>query len=230
MEEDTSTHICLICNQTIIGLMNYVDHFKSHSLVTSPKAKMKEESVPITKPISVDTSTNTSSNVTSTSSLQTTVVSTSTETDAFIPAESPITEFINETPEFSHSEIDSALLSPKYCADFFQSLELKSIADDGPSSRPKVKTVQKKSILEDDAHAETLLPITAILSNLDFSSDDEEFGQERLQANDADQDWLSDEERSHLHPPHDHTGQSCIYFLSALISLLIADLIAFVHA
>ncbi|CAL1538818.1 unnamed protein product, partial [Lymnaea stagnalis] len=72
--------------------------------------------------------------------------------------------------------------------------------------------VQRLSILEDDLHAESLLPITSILSNLEFSSDEEflhisDSEEENAHVNEENF-WLSEEaeDRSSSHPPQGHTG------------------------
>ncbi|KAH9487756.1 hypothetical protein Btru_068755, partial [Bulinus truncatus] len=121
-------------------------------------------------------------------------------------------KFIENTDDFTDPDLDTdGLMTPKHCPDFFQSLELKSATDEPPPSRPKIKAVQKLSILEDDSHAESLLPITSILSNLDFSSDEEFLpisdneGQNSPTSNEG--FWLiNDSHANSSHPPQSYTG------------------------
>ena len=197
--------------------MKYVDHYKSHSVPNDPIADV----------VTVVEQKYDSSNVISSGAdagggksagMEGKIDSTVTQSNSH-PLESehynagdtsPISEFMDGTEGFPDPDIDTdALLSPKHCSDFFQSLELKSANEEAPP-RPKIKAVQRLSILEDDNHAESLLPITAILSNLDFSSDDDE-GNDILCIDRADSDdndhWLtSSGDRSSLYPPQGHTG------------------------
>ena len=202
---DTSSHICLICNQSIIGLMNYVDHFRSHALPSDVhviEEKYKETGIHVNSETSSQATSTSISAVNSSTLHQSSTSTNPHNTNVYNPDASPISEFINSPGAFHDPVLDTnALLSPRHCSDFFQSLELKS-ANEEPAPRPKLKAMQRLSILEDDAHAESLLPITAILSNLDFSSDDDISGIDNLD-ND---NWLSDEDHSRLHPPQGHTG------------------------
>ncbi|XP_035828141.1 zinc finger protein 91 [Aplysia californica] len=210
---DTSSHICLICNQTIIGLMKYVDHFKSHAIPSDgPIVEQKVNVDDINKVLIPDNSDGQGNHIGSRSSQENSCTEHATsathEAGAYSGEASPLSEFINNPDDFPDPDIDTdALLSPKHCSDFFQSLELKSANEEAPP-RPRLKAVQRLSILEDDAHAESLLPITAILSNLDFSSDDDDMlGMgDTDNAMDNDDGWLSDDSRSNSHPPQGHTG------------------------
>ncbi|GFR59771.1 zinc finger protein 91-like [Elysia marginata] len=117
-------------------------------------------------------------------------------------ASSPICEI----PELiTDPDIESrAAVDQNEYPDFFQSLELKSITEETPSNA-RIKAVQRLSILEDDTQAELLLPITSILSNLDFSSDDDFLG--LSDAEDGDENLLVyDDGESQTHPPEGHTG------------------------
>ncbi|PVD20801.1 hypothetical protein C0Q70_18962 [Pomacea canaliculata] len=127
-----------------------------------------------------------------------------------VDVNSPLSSFIDSS--FSPSEdspVDSNSVlqdpeSPKSRPDFFQSLELKSITGrkqsatepQGRGSKGKRRWVQEEPIDFD-------LPITMILSNLDFSSDEESCvvnfpSDEDPEDEGSDSEWSS--------PPKSHTG------------------------
>lgn len=215
---DTSHHICLICNQTVMGLFNYVEHFKSHA--TPQDSHLVEQKVDpfVTNDIKHDKETTRRRNegidnlisqgLTSPPSSSRQLVPVSQENSLFNADAFPLSGFSGDFPE---PEIDTDdLLSPKNCPDFFQSLELKSITEE-VRPKPKVKAVQRLAILEDDLHAESLLPITSILSIGNFdSSSDSEYGDENRDYHEdegMEHSWHDDEDNTHSHhPPSSHTG------------------------
>ena len=190
---DNSSHMCLICNQTVIGLYNYVEHFKSHATAQESKALEAQFTPEKTKPgHDVSTSSNGKQE-------------TEAKSDRELPSRtsSPICELPVQFTD-PDMETGAALDQNTEYPEFFQSLELKSTSEEVPSNA-RMKAVQRLSILEDDAQAELLLPITSILSNLDFSSDDDFFGISENE--DGDENfWLLDEGESESHPPAGHTG------------------------
>ncbi|KAK3731778.1 hypothetical protein RRG08_035443 [Elysia crispata] len=187
---DNSSHMCLICNQTVIGLYNYVEHFKSHA--TAQESKVLEATFTDEKTcVNVSRSSNANNEMEGRA-----------ERDLLSGASSPLCEL---PLEFTDPGMETGeALDQNACSDFFQSLELKSISEEAPSNA-RMKAVQRLSILEDDSQAELLLPITSILSNLDFSSDDEFFGISDNE--DGDENfWLNDDGESQPHPPSGHRG------------------------
>lgn len=213
---DTSHHICLICNQTVIGLLQYVEHFKSHA--TPQECHLVEQKVDpfVTNDIKPnnlcvhrkDSNDTTDSRNPKHSPPHSSHRSSSqvNENNVFNGDPSPLSEFNGDFPD---PDLDTdAFLSPKHCPDFFQSLELKSTNEE-VRPKPKIKAVQRLSILEDDLHAESLLPITTILSNLDFSSDDESVKEfrEYCEGGEGVGSWSDEEDPvSSRNPPSDHTG------------------------
>ncbi|CAG5132156.1 unnamed protein product [Candidula unifasciata] len=210
---DNSNHMCLICNQTIVGLLNYVEHFKTHATPKESHIVDQTFSPNDVKNVLVSGSQGGGSGNRNKGlhlDRQQQTAENAVDIDTYSGDTSPMSEFIDNTDEFTEADIGTdALLSPKHCSDFFQSLELKSANEDNPP-RPRIKAVQRLSILEDDAHAESLLPITSILSNLEFSSDDDFIGVSDNEEEGGQEEnfWLSDDGDDHTsaHPPHGHTG------------------------
>lgn len=210
---DSSNHMCLICNQTITGLLNYVEHYKTHAIpqeshIVEQKITTNDIRGALASATRVDGSSTHSKNIHT--DLHKQSDQNDQEADTYSGDTSPMSEFIDNTDDFNDPDLGTdALLSPKHCPDFFQSLELKS-ANEETAPKPKLKAVQRLSILEDDAHAESLLPITNILNNLEFTSD-EDFSGVSDNEGERSQDenfWLSDESEGQpsVHPPQGHTG------------------------
>lgn len=212
---DNSNHICLICNQAVVGLLNYVEHFKTHatpkeSHIVEQKFSQNDIKSVLVSGSQGDGTGSRNRSLHSDHLQQQHSTENVVDIGTYSGDTSPMSEFIDNTDEFNDPDMGTdALLSPKHCSDFFQSLELKSANEDNPP-RPKIKAVQRLSILEDDAHAESLLPITSILSNLEFSSDDDFIGVSDNEAEGGQDEnfWLSDDvdDHSSVHPPQGHTG------------------------
>ncbi|KAK0044044.1 zinc finger protein 91 [Biomphalaria pfeifferi] len=199
--------MCLICSTKIVGLINYVDHYKSHVLQDSsqagsqkiPEWQIKNEQSAFGSKNQIDSKHHSHQDGKY-------FVTSSGDT-------SPLSEFIDNADDFTDPDLDAdSLMNQKHCPDFFQSLELKSATDEAPPPKAKIKAVQRLSVLDDDLHAESLLPITSILSNLDFSSDEEfvPISDNEDQGSHGSDDgfWLMTDQFNHSssHPPQGHTG------------------------
>ncbi|GFN95274.1 Zinc finger protein 91-like, partial [Plakobranchus ocellatus] len=190
---DTSSHMCLICNQTVIGLYNYVEHFKSHA--TAQESKLFEDNFLSEKDKPGPEASHSNGGKSKAKGKP--------DRDLTSGPSSPLCELPDGLTD-PDMETGAALDQNNIYPDFFQSLELKSTSEEAPP-KAKMKAVQRLSILEDDAQAELLLPITTILSNLDFSSDDDFF--ELSEDEEGDENtWFDDEGESLSHPPPGHTG------------------------
>ncbi|CAL1538817.1 unnamed protein product, partial [Lymnaea stagnalis] len=127
---DTSNHMCLICNKTIIGLINYVEHFKSHA--TPQDGHIVEQKLNAWELKSINSSACMNGEKFSKNEQPNHRHSnhSAQESVTYSGDTSPLSEFIDNQDDYADPDLEGGdLLSSKRCPDFFQSLELKSATE-----------------------------------------------------------------------------------------------------